>query len=86
MITTHWNFEKETAKTADRMDQSKRLFTLQTIPSSLQLYVWRHKYQQHDESKLSFLLLLLMLNWRNLETFDPFYLQIDEFISLSLSI
>lgn len=84
MITTHWNFEKETGKTADRMDQSKRLFTLQTIPSSLQLYVWRHKYQQHDESKLSFLLLLLMLNWRNLETFDPFYLQIDEFISLSL--
>ena len=45
---------KETAKTADRMDQWKRLFTLQTIPSSLQLYVWRHNNQQHDESKLSF--------------------------------
>ena len=36
------------------MDQWKRLFTLQTIPSSLQLYVWRHNNQQHDESKLSF--------------------------------
>ena len=53
---THWlgNFEKETAETADRMDQWKRLFTLQTIPSSLKLYVWRHNNQQHDESKLSF--------------------------------
>ena len=29
-ISAHWNFEKETAKTADRMDQWKRLFTLQT--------------------------------------------------------
>ena len=52
MIMTHWlgNFEKETAKTAEW----KRLFTLQTIPSSLKLYVWRHNNQQHDESKLSF--------------------------------